>query len=52
LFEVAAEQMRKLSFGHVFAGKSHEPQSRLPKILCHWKWCNFFNFSASAIAGS
>jgi len=29
LAETAAEQMRKLSYGHVFAGKSHEPAAAL-----------------------
>src|ERR1700744_424957 len=29
LVEAAAEQMRKLSYGHVFGGKSHEPAAAL-----------------------
>ena len=33
LAEVAAEQMRKLSYGHVFAGKSHEPAIALAEKL-------------------
>src|SRR5438552_3176009 len=33
LVEAAAEQMRKLSFGHVFAGKSHEPAIALAEKL-------------------
>ena len=28
LVEAAAEQMRKLSYGHLFGGKSHEPGRR------------------------
>src|SRR6201999_605734 len=33
LAETAAEQMRKLSYGHVFAGKSHEPAAALAEKL-------------------
>jgi len=33
LVEVAAEQMRKLAFGHLFAGKSHEPAIALAEKL-------------------
>jgi 4-aminobutyrate--pyruvate transaminase len=33
LAEVAAEQMRKLAFGHLFAGKSHEPGIALAEKL-------------------
>ncbi len=33
LAEVAAEQMRKLAFGHLFAGKSHEPAIALAEKL-------------------
>jgi len=33
LAEAAAEQMRKLSFGHLFAGKSHEPAIALAEKL-------------------
>ena len=33
LAETAAEQMRKLSYGHVFAGKSHEPAVALAEKL-------------------
>jgi 4-aminobutyrate---pyruvate transaminase len=33
LAEVAAEQMRKLSYGHLFAGKSHEPGVMLAEKL-------------------
>ena len=33
LAETAAEQMRKLSYGHVFAGKSHEPAVALAEAL-------------------
>jgi 4-aminobutyrate---pyruvate transaminase len=33
LAEVAAEQMRKLSFGHLLAGKSHEPGIALAEKL-------------------
>ena len=33
LAEVAAEQMRKLSYGHVFGGKSHEPAVALAEKL-------------------
>jgi len=33
LAEVAAEQMRKLSFGHLFSGKSHEPAIALAEKL-------------------
>ena len=33
LAEAAAEQMRKLSYGHVFAGKSHEPAVALAEKL-------------------
>jgi 4-aminobutyrate--pyruvate transaminase len=33
LAETAAEQMRKLSFGHLFAGKSHEPAIALAEKL-------------------
>ena len=33
LVEAAAEQMRKLSFGHIFAGKSHEPAIALAEKL-------------------
>ncbi len=33
LADVAAEQMRKLSYGHVFAGKSHEPAVMLAEKL-------------------
>ena len=33
LADVAAEQMRKLAFGHVFAGKSHEPAVALAEKL-------------------
>jgi 4-aminobutyrate--pyruvate transaminase len=33
LVETAAEQMRKLSYGHVFAGKSHEPAAALAEKL-------------------
>src|SRR5215831_2484846 len=33
LAEVAAEQMRKLSFGHLFGGKSHEPAIALAEKL-------------------
>src|ERR1043165_3891569 len=33
LAEVAAEQMRKLAFGHSFGGKSHEPASALSEKL-------------------
>ncbi len=29
LVEAATEQMRKLSYGHVFGGKSHEPAAAL-----------------------
>jgi 4-aminobutyrate---pyruvate transaminase len=33
LIEVAAEQMRKLSYGHIFAGRSHEPAIALAEKL-------------------
>src|SRR5205814_3395532 len=33
LVEVAAKQMRKLAFGHLFAGKSHEPAIALAEKL-------------------
>ncbi|MGH6876403.1 MAG: aminotransferase [Rhizomicrobium sp.] len=33
LVEAAAEQMRKLAFGHLFAGKSHEPAIALAEKL-------------------
>ena len=33
LAETAAEQMRKLSYGHVFAGKSHDPAIALAEKL-------------------
>ena len=33
LADVAAEQMRKLSFGHLFGGKSHEPGIALAEKL-------------------
>lgn len=33
LADVAAEQMRKLSYGHLFAGKSHEPGVALAEKL-------------------
>jgi 4-aminobutyrate--pyruvate transaminase len=33
LAETAAEQLRKLSYGHVFAGKSHEPAAALAEKL-------------------
>lgn len=33
LAEVAAQQMRKLSFGHIFGGKSHEPAIALAEKL-------------------
>jgi 4-aminobutyrate--pyruvate transaminase len=33
LADVAAEQMRKLSFGHLFSGKSHEPGIALAEKL-------------------
>ena len=33
LAEAAAEQMRKLSFGHLFSGKSHEPAIALAEKL-------------------
>jgi 4-aminobutyrate--pyruvate transaminase len=33
LADVAAEQMRKLAYGHVFAGKSHEPGIALAEKL-------------------
>ncbi len=33
LAEVAAEQMRKLSFGHLFGGKTHEPAIELAERL-------------------
>jgi len=33
LVETAAEQMRKLAFGHLFAGKSHEPAIALAEKL-------------------
>ena len=33
LAEAAAEQMRKLSYGHIFAGKSHEPGAALAEKL-------------------
>src|SRR3954463_7249628 len=33
LADVAAEQMRKLSFGHLFAGRSHEPAIALAEKL-------------------
>lgn len=33
LAETAAEQMRKLSFGHIFGGKSHEPGIALAEKL-------------------
>ncbi len=33
LADTAAEQMRKLSYGHVFAGKSHEPAVALAEKL-------------------
>jgi 4-aminobutyrate--pyruvate transaminase len=33
LAETAAEQMRKLSYGHVFAGKTHEPAIALAEKL-------------------
>src|SRR5579862_6772328 len=33
LVEAAAEQMRKLPFGHLFAGKSHEPAIALAEKL-------------------
>lgn len=33
LIEATAEQMRKLSYGHVFGGKSHEPAAALAEKL-------------------
>lgn len=33
LVEAAADQMRKLSFGHIFAGRSHEPAIALAEKL-------------------
>ena len=33
LADVAAEQMRKLAFGHIFGGKSHEPAIALAEKL-------------------
>jgi 4-aminobutyrate---pyruvate transaminase len=33
LADAAAEQMRRLSYGHVFAGKSHEPAAALAEKL-------------------
>ena len=33
LIEAATEQMRKLSYGHVFGGKSHEPAAALAEKL-------------------
>jgi 4-aminobutyrate--pyruvate transaminase len=33
LADVAAEQMRKLSYGHLLAGKSHEPAAALAEKL-------------------
>jgi 4-aminobutyrate---pyruvate transaminase len=33
LAEVAAEQMRKLAYGHIFAGRSHEPAIALAEKL-------------------
>jgi 4-aminobutyrate--pyruvate transaminase len=33
LADVAAEQMRKLSYGHLYAGKSHEPAAALAEVL-------------------
>jgi 4-aminobutyrate---pyruvate transaminase len=33
LADVAAEQMRKLAFGHIFSGKSHEPAIALAEKL-------------------
>src|ERR1700743_3166552 len=33
LADTAAEQMRNLSYGHVFAGKSHEPAAALAEKL-------------------
>ena len=33
LADVAAEQMRKLSYGHLYAGKSHEPAVALAEAL-------------------
>src|ERR1700749_3812533 len=33
LAETASEQMRKLSFGHIFGGKSHEPAIALAEKL-------------------
>ncbi len=33
LVEAAAEQMRKLSYGHLFGGKSHEPAAALAEKL-------------------
>ncbi len=33
LADVAADQMRKLSYGHLFAGKSHEPAAALAEKL-------------------
>ena len=33
LVEVAAEQMRKLAYGHIFAGRSHEPAIALAEKL-------------------
>ena len=33
LVEATAEQMRKLSYGHLFAGKSHEPAAALAEKL-------------------
>ena len=33
LVEAAAEQMRKLSYGHIFAGRSHEPAIALAEKL-------------------
>src|SRR5271155_4661709 len=33
LIEAAAEQMRKLSYGHIFAGRSHEPAIALAEKL-------------------
>ncbi|MBV9542472.1 MAG: aminotransferase class III-fold pyridoxal phosphate-dependent enzyme, partial [Alphaproteobacteria bacterium] len=33
LADVAAEQMRKLAFGHLFAGRSHEPAIALAEKL-------------------
>lgn len=35
LARTAYEQIRKLSFGHLFAGKSHEPAILLANKLCH-----------------